>query len=71
MITTSEKLLAENESCSAGKPWVLVRESYYQPSFMSGFPGMQFYTVLTGEFAGSDKTMLGLLRLGFRVEVVA
>ena len=73
MTTPSDLTLASHEAAHAQEPWVLVRESYYQPNFAStsSVRGWTLYTVLTGEYKGSDKRLDSLFKLGLRVEVVA
>ena len=70
MIVEADKKAADHEAHSAGKPWVLVRKCGFQPG-VGTIPGRMLYNTVGGAIReGSTVTVEGLLKQGFRVEVV-
>lgn len=70
MLTPEAQAAAAHETESTGKPWVLVRKCGYQPGAGS-VPGRMLYNTVAGAIrAGSTVTVEGLLKQGYRVEVV-
>lgn len=70
MTTTADIAAAEHELASAAKPWVLVRKHQFQPGYGS-VPGRMLYNTVAGAIReGSTVTIEGLIKQGYRVEVV-
>lgn len=69
-LLVEEIAAAEHEAANLDKPWVLVRKCGYQPG-LGNIPGRMLYNTVAGAIrAGSTVTVEGLLKQGYRVEVV-
>jgi hypothetical protein len=69
-LPAEQAAMAEHEAESAAKPWVLVRKHQFQPG-VGHVPGRMLYNTVAGAIrAGSTVTVEGLLKQGYRVEVV-
>lgn len=69
-LPTQDRIAAEHETAHAGKPWVLVRKHALQPGLISGVGRMYFNVVGGAIREGSTVSIEGLLKQGYRVEVV-